>query len=164
MKHLNSSRIKRGWYSLHVLALGFFLGGASPAWANIQLFDPLSTTTGINSNSQLFQGVYERNSNNTQSIPFTIQVYSAGGECLRLDVTSQPSDLEMVVVSPNGTVWRNDDFNGLLPVVRALTTVNGWYTVHISHFSGSTGAGVFVLRYGRYNSGNPNCSNPTPAL
>jgi hypothetical protein len=93
-----------------------------------------------------------------------INVFSSGGECVRLDVISQNTDLEMVVVAPNGTVYRNDDRTGsdLRPLVKIDTTPNnGWYTVHLARFDGSAVNANFVLLYGRYNTGNVNCSNPT---
>jgi hypothetical protein len=146
--------------------LGGFLAGTGPAWAGFQLFDPLDTSTTINSNSQSYQGIYEANSNNTQPIPFTIQIYSAGNECVRLLVFRQATDLEMVLVSPDGTVWRDDNSGGSnRALIKANTTLEGWYTVHISRFDGAVGAGIFILRYGRYNSGNPNCGGaPTLML
>lgn len=151
--------------SAAALVVGGCLAATDPAMAGFQFFDARNTSTGINSNSQSYIGVYERNSNNTQPIPFTIQVYSSGNECVRLAVTQQPSDLEIVLIAPDGTRWRDDDGGGSnRPLVKANTTVNGWYTVHISQFAGGTGAGNFTLRYGRYNSGNPNCATPSAAF
>ena len=148
------------------MALALSLGGTAPAWAGTQLFDTKNTSMGINSNSQLIQGISERNSTNTQAIPFTAQVYSTGGECVRLQVTSSGAiDEEIVFVSPTGDVWRDDDGGpGNFPLVKANTDVDGWYTVHVNDFAGGGGAAIFTLRYGRYNSGNPNCSSPTPVL
>lgn len=148
------------------VALGLLLGGTAPAWAGTQLYDTRDTSTGINSNSQSFQAIYERNSTNTQPIPFAAQVYSTGGECVRLEVTDQGGqDLETVLVSPTGVVWRDDDgASNNRPLVKANTDVDGWYTVHVSSFNGGPGAAIFQLRYGRYNNGNPNCSSPTTPL
>ena len=43
------------------------------------------------------------------SQPFTLQVFSTGNECVRLDVLTQGTDLEIALVGPDGTLWRNDD-------------------------------------------------------
>jgi hypothetical protein len=99
---------------------------------------------------------------------FTIDVFATPGQCVRLDLTSPASpDMEMVVVAPNGTVFRNDDRNGSLdrrPLVKiGSAPINGWYTVHISQFAGVATETNMVLLYGRYNGGNPNCAAPTPA-
>lgn len=89
----------------------------------------------------------------TQAIPFTAQLYSSGGECLRLDVTAQVADLEITLVSPSGAVWRNDNrgvgANPTLPLLKAITDVDGWYTVHVSQTNGGVGNGLLPLRYGR---------------
>ena len=39
----------------------------------------------------------------------------------------------------------------------------GYYTVVVSRYNASAGNVNFILRYGRYNTGNPNCQPPTPA-
>ncbi len=101
--------------------------------------------------------------------PFIIQVQGGQGACTRLDVLNQNADMEIVVVSPNGTVWRNDDRPGSLrPLVVFPSGLAGWYTVQVSVYNGFTGApGVHYnadLAYGRYTGGaNVNCANPTPA-
>ncbi|MDC8760600.1 hypothetical protein [Janthinobacterium fluminis] len=100
--------------------------------------------------------------------PFIIQVLAGGAYCTRLDVLAQNADMEIVVVSPNGTVWRNDDRPGSLrPLVVVPAGIQGWYAVHISPYNGFTGSpGVHYtasLAYGRYTpAGNANCLNPTP--
>lgn len=101
--------------------------------------------------------------------PFVVQVMSTPSHCTRLDITSQTTDMEMVVVGPNGVVWRNDDrvAGDLRPrvIIPASTGTAGWYTVQISRFNGiAPVAGQHydaVLEYGRYPAGNTNCSNPT---
>jgi hypothetical protein len=99
---------------------------------------------------------------------FTINAFAGSGECVRFDLVSPPHpapDLEIVVVAPNGSVFRNDDRNGALdrrPLVKvAAAPNNGWYTVHVSQFAGAATETNIVLLYGRYHSGNPNCASPT---
>jgi len=122
--------------------------------------DPLSTCTTVNCqvstiNAQTLAAL--------GAVPFTTQVRAGNNECLRIDATAQSTDTELVLVSPDGTVWRNDDTGGLLPEIRANPTPStGWYTVHLNHFAGSAVDATATLRYGRYNSGNPNCASPTP--
>jgi hypothetical protein len=76
--------------------------------------------------------------------------------------------MELVVIAPNGTVYRNDDRNGALdrrPLVKIGSAPNnGWYTVRVGQFAGVATETNVVLLYGRYNAGNPNCASPTPAL
>jgi len=94
-------------------------------------------------------------------------VFATPGQCVRLDVVTQGTDLEMVVVAPNGIVFRNDDraVGDLRPLVKIGSAPNnGWYTVHLSHFLGSSVSANFTLLYGRYTAGNLNCSVPTPPL
>jgi hypothetical protein len=68
----------------------------------------------------------------------------------------------MVLISPTGIIWRNDDFFGdPRPLIEAITDINGWYTLQVSHSVGADVIADFTLRYGRYNSGNPNCSSVT---
>jgi hypothetical protein len=95
---------------------------------------------------------------------YTIDVFAGAGECVRLDVTTQPADLELVVVAPDGTVYRNDDRPGdLRPLVQiAAAPNNGWYTVHVASFFGGAIEGNFTMLYGRYNNGNANCVPATP--
>ncbi len=97
--------------------------------------------------------------------PWVAQIFKEIAPCMRLDVVAQESDLEIVAIAPDGTVYRNDDRNGnsdLRPlVVVGPNTRKGWYTVQISNFNGSTLEPNFQLRYGTYLSG-VNCANPTP--
>lgn len=99
---------------------------------------------------------------------FLINAYASPGECVRFDlVTPTNPDMKLVVIAPNGTVYRNDDRSGAdhRPLVTIPSAPNdGWYTVHISEFSGAAITTNFELKYGRYNFGNPNCSTATPPL
>lgn len=105
------------------------------------------------------------------SLPWVANVFAGANECLRLHVTSQSTDSEMVVLSPAGTdVWRSNNGGGTCPTcpqLRIFTGVAqaGWYTVQIGQPDGVGLEGTFVLRYGRYPSTNPNCgrfSAPLP--
>jgi len=142
------------------------------ALAGSLVFDPFNTCTSINCSSQSIHGTYHSDALGDRD-PFILQIYSFGDECVRLDVTNAtdavtglPQDLEMVLISPTGRIWRNDDRSAsdFRPLIRAITDINGWYTLQVSHFAGADVIADFTLRYGRYNSGNPNCSPVTPPL
>ena len=99
---------------------------------------------------------------------FTIDAFAAPGECVRFDLAapSHPSpDMELVVVAPNGTVFRNDDRSGVAdrrPLVKiASAPNNGWYTVHVAQFAGAATETNILLLYGRYPRGNANCGGAT---
>jgi hypothetical protein len=109
-------------------------------------------------------------SHGSYAVPWVIQVASDPGQCVRLettDVIGSDLNLEMVVVSPSGRVFRNDNISGTnnLSLVKIAPTEHGFYTVQVSGFNGGAAAVNFELRYGRYSSaGNPNCASPTPPL
>jgi hypothetical protein len=138
------------------------------AWAGSQFFDPINTCTTLTCQSSTFRGTYE-NINGLQQ-PFIAQLFAQPNECVRIEVTSQQTDLEMVLVSPDGTFWRDDNGGeGQEPLIKAVTAgePDGWYTLQISHFAanGPSGGSDFTFRYGRYNPDNPNCSGATtPAV
>lgn len=125
------------------------------------------TCTTINCNAAVTSGTYHygpfENSN-----PFILQIYAEPNECLRVDVTSQNADLEAVLVSPEGTVWRNDDRiiqTDLRPLIKVTPNVKGWYTLQISKYNGVAPYAIFTVEHGRYNQGNPNCAGGiTPSL
>jgi len=154
----------------NVLALSVLTSlvlAASQAGAATNMFDPtVSTANKINANAVTLNGTLHDTNGNTQ--PWTTQVYAQAGECMRLAVTSAFGvDVKMEVIAPDGLVYRDDDSNGnLLPLVKIDGTPNfGWYTVQIAHFNGVPQTGIdFVLKYGRYNLGNPNCANGTAPL
>jgi hypothetical protein len=89
---------------------------------------------------------------------------------VRLETTKVLGDsglnLEMVVVSPSGQVFRDDDGGaGNLSLVKIAPTEQGFYTVQVSTANGGAAAVNFRLRYGRYAvAGNPNCAAPTPPV
>jgi len=100
--------------------------------------------------------------------PFTTQVWATDGICLRLDMVGSNEDnqdAEMVLVAPDGTVYRDDDRpNGSrLPLIEVPSTpIRGWYTLQVYRFDGRLAPGdhrLFTLQYGLYNAGNPNCAD-----
>jgi hypothetical protein len=74
--------------------------------------------------------------------------------------------MHIVLVSPIGSIWRNDDLNDTLAVITARTDVKGHYTVQINYSGGLQQINSiqnFGVSYGRYILGTPvNC--PTPAV
>ncbi len=98
--------------------------------------------------------------------PAVYQVYAGANECLRIVGTAQTVDVEATLISPNGTVWRNDDGvpGTTLPLIKAVTSGAGWYTLQISHYSGSGSNGTFTVNVGRYATTNSLCSPSTPPV
>ena len=143
-----------GLIALATLLLAPVLGSAQTAVFD----DTFSTCATINCSSLRIPGTVLSFAPSAGN--WDINVFAAAGECVRLDVISQATDLEMVVVAPNGTVFRNDDrvIGDLRPLVKIdRSPNNGWYTVHLAQFAGSAVNANLVLLYGRYNSGNINC-------
>ena len=125
-----------------------------------EIFDPsFASCTGINCSSIVIGGVVNAFANSPK--PWTAEIRATSGRCLRLDVTTQQADLEIVAVAPNGNVYRNDDTNGLMPVVKINNTATGFYTVQIAQYAGSVTEGTFQLAFGVYNLNNPNCAPAT---
>lgn len=142
----------------------------STAYAGSTIWVPPSSCTGINCASNTINTNVTTSSSLNGIEPFVMQVMSTTQFCTRLDVLSQNTDMEITVISPDGTVFRNDDRPGdLRPlVVIPAGQTTGWYTVQISRYNGvapTPGAHYdAALSYGRYSgSTNPNCANPTPA-
>jgi hypothetical protein len=156
---------------LRCIAIALFVVLVGPAVASGQnIFDDTSSTcTGNNCSSLRIPGtVFAFGGSAGQ---FVLSVFAARGECVRFDLTSPPHpapDMELVIIAPDGSVFRNDDRNGALdrrPLVKiASAPQNGWYTVRIGQFAGAATETNVVLLYGRYSSGNPNCAGPTPPL
>ena len=124
----------------------------------------------INCSSLRYSGTLLNSGGGVFARPWIANFAGNTGQCLRFDLlspsgTTSSEDLEIVVVAPNGTVFRNDDRNGASdrrPLVKIdPVPTNGWYTVHVAQFSGAPSNLNFVLLHGVYNSGNPNCSSPT---
>ena len=132
-----TSILKQSFLALS--SLGLFLA-PNNAWAGSSLIYDSTTSdcTTTNCNAVVLNGVLNRNNFN-QAEPFSIPLYSNGNECMRIDVTRQMQDLEAVLVSPSGTVWRDDDGSGnQRTLIKANTDVAGWYTLQISYYNGQS--------------------------
>jgi hypothetical protein len=136
---------------------------ANAAWAGTQVEDTVSNCSIPNCAAQSLRAVHQTNE------PFVIQVFAAEGECLRLDVDSQTQDTAMLLASPAVHIvaasddrdFDADDFRPLIFIDPIPAT--GWYTVAVSYFDWAPTVAKFVLKYGRYPSGNANCPVPPPA-
>jgi hypothetical protein len=111
-------------------------------------------------------------SSSSQVLPWTAKFLAVQGACLRLQVKSitvATANLEMVVVSPNGTTrYRNDQGGGVCsncPVIKIdPAPVSGFYTAVLSSTNGAPVDSDFHLLFGQYPHSNVNCSSPTAAL
>lgn len=162
-------------YPFRILLTALLLGIAPTAtlWAT-PIFDPLTNTcTTLNCGAVRVDGVVRaaRAANEPtdgEVRPWVMEIFANPNQCLRAHVVAQDSDFEAVLIAPNGTVFRNDDSGltscPLCPLIKVNPTPGpnrGFYTLQISHFAGRPITGNFVLMYGLYNLGNPNCSAPT---
>lgn len=99
--------------------------------------------------------------------PWTAEVFAAAGECLRLAVITQGTDLKAVAVAPNGNAYRDDDGGGAnRPLVKINGTPNnGWYTVSINQWQGNPVSTNFTLNIQRLGVNNAACLPATaPSL
>jgi hypothetical protein len=130
--------------------------------------DTVSSCTGTNCSSVRLPGSVS--ASGVHANPWTINALARTGECVRFDLISPPSpspDMEMIVVAPNGTVFRNDDRSptDLRPLVKiGPAPTPGWYRVVVTQFAGAPIEAFTVMLYGRYSAGNPNCNTPTTPL
>ena len=130
--------------------------------------DTVSPCTGINCSSLRLPGSVSHVSVHANT--WTINALARTAECLRFDLVSPPSpspDMEIIVVAPNGAVFRNDDRSRTdrRPLVKIGAAPSpGWYRVVVTQFEGAAIEADIVMLYGRYLPGNPNCNNPTPPL
>lgn len=150
---------------LSIAIVTAFAGLACGPAAATDLYDPtVSTTTTLNGSTVALSGTL--NDTNFNPEPWTAQLFADINECVRLFVSTTEFDAKISVLSPDGTAWRDDNTGGQRrPLVRIpMTTVRGWYTVQVAHFSGLPTIANFTLKYGRYNLGNPNCDGAPPAL
>ncbi len=159
--------------SLLVAALMVGFAPAQTLWAT-GIFDPSpSACTTANCSSIRIDGkVIADNRSPAIAQPWVIELFANSGTCLRIQVTAQTTDLEAVLIAPDGTVYRNDDGGGACPTCPLIkvdpTPDRGWYTLQISHFAGDPVEANFTLQYALYTpsspAGNPNCFSPTPPL
>ena len=99
------------------------------------------------------------------AMPWTAEVYAPANGCLRIAVTGQATDLEAVVIAPNGTVYRDDDGGpGLFPLVKVNPTPNnGWYTVQLHNFAGTAVSANFQATLQRLAVNSASCLPSTVA-
>jgi hypothetical protein len=153
------------------IVVAAFAIGASTAIASTAhstpVFDPSSSTcTTVNCSSETISGTFGALGAPESALPWTVEIFAFAQRCLRVEITSQTRDLEIVVVAPNGTIFRNDD-SGLgpcpnCPLVKVGNTPNqGWYTVQVAQFTGGSNFSNFTLRHGLYPVNNANCATPT---
>jgi len=130
----------------HGLAVLAVAGGliflANTASAGSVIWTPPSSCSMLNCDATILHAnITSSLSNPGGSIePFVLQLHSSPQFCLRLDVIKQetaaggPADLEMVLVGPDETVWRNNDRGpgDTRPLIVVPRGAQGWYTVHIS--------------------------------
>jgi hypothetical protein len=154
--------------ALPIAALVSSLGMLSQqALAGSNLFDPFDGPSTIITGTYITTTTGGTNADLFNADPFVVQIFSSGGECVRVEGLSQGTDLEAVLVSPNGQVWRDDDGAGSLrPLIKAITPsgIRGWYTLQVSHFAGGHAAANysdFSLAYGRFASTSASCSGAT---
>ncbi len=161
-----SGRVRAIGFGALMLAASAAFG---PATAT-DLWIGSSTCTGLNCNALTVQGTVNTYGGSDQYPgSWVAKVWgSTPGSCLRLDVTNDfgaSPDYEMTVVAPSGAVYRNDQGGGACincPIVKIPSTSAGWYTVVIHPWLTGTSVNEnFVLKYGTYNGGNPNCNSAT---
>jgi hypothetical protein len=87
--------------------------------------------------------------------------------CLRIDVTAQGTDLEAVLIAPDGRVFRNDNRapGDLKPLIKVdAPPRSGWYTLQLSQAGGLPVNADFTLAFGRYKKPNANCVPATSSF
>jgi len=154
---------------------------AGPAFAGSELFDPLSTCTTENCQSQVVNGnVFGSDLPRPDSHkPWVAQIFKGGGpdECLRIDMITQSADLVAILTCPDfpPITWLSNDRpgpRGLALLIAGETIPDGWCTLTISGFDGGIRPpeerfrdAQFRLRFGRYSPANQlNCLPATRAL
>ena len=131
--------------------------------------DTIATCTGLNCSSLRIPGsviAFGTSTSGGSAGYFEIGLFAPSGRCLRAELISEGADLEMVVRAPNGSIFRNDDKAGascpLCPrVVINSTPNNGWYSTTLYKYDGASVETNFVLLFGVYPIGNPNCGPAT---
>ena len=157
--------------SNNFLKISVFLLCTSSAYAS-NMWDPSqSTCSTINCSTVPLNGTVLNltgvvGGNNV--LPWVGSIWADEGECLRVDLTAMTSgNLEMVVIAPNGTLYRNDNRSpsNSRPLIKIDSTPTvGYYTLQVSTSDGVPATIDFTLLLGRYNTGNANCTTPTPSI
>lgn len=134
--------------------------------AGVGVIQPLSTSTATNGGAATINARFLSTATG-QALPYVEQFYLGPDDCVRIDLTAQSADLEAVLISPSGAVWRNDDRGGApkkrrFPLIKANADVGGWYTLEFSTFNGAGPSANFTFKFGRYAEGNTNCATLTP--
>ena len=146
---------------LALLSVAMYCMTTGLASAGTLIFDDTpGTCTGLNCSSLRIPGTVTAFGGSAGY--FEVGLFATPGQCLRAEVISQGADLEMVVRAPNGSIFRNDNkFAATCPlcprVVVNNTPNHGWYSTTVQSSSGAAVETNFVLLYGRYPLGNPNC-------
>lgn len=151
------------YVALSALAVSMASLGAAELRAESPVFGMGNRTcTTVNCQAPVYNGrIAGFGANSNSSV---IQFHVEPGACARFHVTNASADLEMVVVAPNGTFFRNDDGGGgvnPLVVIGDTSTQRGIYTMVLQHFAGTSIAGGYVLKASQYAAGNVNCAAPT---
>jgi hypothetical protein len=154
---------KQVWLSL--LFAVFLLAGGGPAAATNMFSegpeDCFRSAADLNCNSATIKGTVLLSS--SHAVPWVTQIAVRQGECLRIDVTDQDTDLEAVLIAPNGTVYRNNDRAGgdLRPLIKVNgAPQHGWYTLQLSQAAGLPVNTDFTLAFGRYFLNDPHHCTP----
>lgn len=133
--------------------------------------DGVSDCGPANCQSQVIQGRVEVAGFGNQPVPFVAQILGIASTCLRVDVTKLVflgitfPDLKMILVSPSGTIWRNDDKSAQStnPLISINAPETGYYTLQVSNV-GDLYPIDFTLKYGLCQPGTGHCDSITPAV
>ena len=154
MRRVLNSKIRHGVFSKQkLLYSAFVLAAMSVAAVPAGATNLLGSTTSATISGTTFGF-------NGAAMPWTAEVYSLPNSCLRIAVTASPgTDLEAVVVAPNGTVYRdNDGGPGAFPLVKINPTPNnGWYTVSLNNQAGSAVSANFTATLQRLLPNSASC-------
>lgn len=104
-------------------------------------------------------------------LPFTTLLNIGPNVCVRIEASKNYSDLEAVLIAPDGTVWLDDngsaitDGNGTdmkLPLLKVITPVGGQYVLQISQTDAKKDVpSSFMWSYGVYIVSSLNCAGPS---
>jgi hypothetical protein len=127
--------------------IGLTLAAPMPAGAHDTLMN--------DNTDNVYRGYVGKQGNRV--VPWVRTIYIRQLQCVRFQIDSQHTDLEMVVISPNPSKrYRNDNGAAPNPCVSGGTTcpiiripetgfASGYYTVHVSPKDGQALEGEFLL-------------------